>query len=486
MLPGGVPDTVPDVLAWALGRWGAEHLVLEDREGGVRLGELATRVAAGAVALRDLGVAPGDRVAASLPNDRTILELFLATTSVGAVWVGLHRSLAPPERAAIEDEADPALVVGEGGLAVADWLDAVGRRTGTPPAGSDTVPGAPAAIAYTSGTTGRPKAITHSHHNVVVPAASFAWCGRVAPGARVGVAYPLTILNLVIQSLLTALVAGATCCVLDRRDTDGILTGIEAHGVQQLSIVPATAHDIVHDHQGVRLPSLRRVLVGGSHVGADLAKEVGAALGVVVEHGYGLTEAPGLVTSGVAGDPLTAGKALDHIAVEVQDQDGRAVVGEAGEIVLRTRRSGPWAGVWTPPLGQPPVIRTGDVGSLAPSGELTVLDRRSELIVRGGSNVYPAEVEQAVAAHPDVDAVVVVGRPDDRLGEVPVALVQLHDGASTTAAELVAHCGARISGYKVPEIELVAGVQRNDMGKPDRRWAKALAGRLATDRRGDR
>lgn len=481
-----MPDTVPALLDFAVDRWGPDHVLLADRLGHVALGEVAARVGAGVAALRAFGVGPGDRVAASLPNDRTILELFLATASAGAVWVGLHQSLASPERAALETLADPTLVVGDGGVGVEEWLGAVERYGDAAPPARDVDPHAPGAIAFTSGTTGAPKGIPHSQHNLVVPAASFAWAGRVTPGTRVGVAYPLTILNLVIQSLLTSLAAGATCCVLDRRDTEGILAGIERHGVEQLSMVPATAHDIVHHHAGASVPTLQRVMVGGSFVTADLARRLGETLGVVVDHGYGLTEAPGLVTSGVAGDPITAGRALDHVDVDVIDDDGRSLVGEPGEIVLRARRSGPWAGVWTPPVGYEPEVRTGDAGRLEPSGELTVLDRRSELIVRGGSNIQPAEVEQALAAHTDVEVAVVVGRPDDRLGEVPVALVQLHEGARVTTFELREHCSARIAGYKVPEIRMVPTVQRNAMGKPDRRWAKALAAQSTTEPRGDR
>jgi long-chain acyl-CoA synthetase len=494
VLPGGVPNTVPGALARAIERFGPDHVALRDDLGAVTLGELAGGVARAVGALHGFGVRPGDRVAASLPNGRAIAELFLATQCAGIIWVGVHESLVGPERAELLGDCTPALCVGPDGVGAEAWRAACDAAPAADPGAAGVDPYAVGAIAYTSGTTGRPKGVLHSQHNLLVPAASFAFSGRMVPDQCVGVAFPVTILNLMMQAVLGPLVAGATTCLLTRRDAVGMLEQIAAHEVELISIVPTSAFDIVRlrpeERAGVR--SLQRVVVGGSHVGPELAADLARSLGVVVEHGYGLTEAPGLVSLGVVGDPLTAGMALPHITIEVRDESDRAVVGEEGEVVLAPRPSGPWAGVWRPPLGywgrddvpagHPRELRTADQGILEETGALTILDRRSELILRGGSNVYPAEVERALAEHPAVDGVVVIGRPDGRLGAVPVAVVTLRDGVAPSAAELVSYGRGRLAAYKVPEVVIVPTLKRNALGKPDRAWARAVA---ADDRNGE-
>jgi long-chain acyl-CoA synthetase len=496
-LGGGAPDDIAGVLRWATGRWGEDHPILEDQEGGVSLGQLVGRTAAGMSAVHELGVRHGDRVAATLPNGRTILELFLATTCTGAIWVGLNQNLAGSEREVLLADCEPALSVGTSGGASAfdadGWNGLVDTHLGAEPAWGAASGGDPGAIAYTSGTTGMPKGVVHSQHNLLVPAASFAWSGRVAPGARVGVAFPLTILNLVIQSFLSSICAGATCCVLTRRDTPGMLEQIVANRVDQISVVPATAHDLVNQPRSAVGTALRRIMVGGSHVRGDLLHQLADHLGVDTETGYGLTEGPGLLTLSQAEEPQTAGRALPHVSVAVVDGNGNDVIDEEGEIVVRARTDGPWAGLWRPPLGywarsdppagQPHALCTADSGVMDADGRLRVLDRRSELIIRGGSNVYPAEIERVLDSHPGVSAAVAVGRPDDRLGQVPVAFVELLPGTTVDAEELALLCHDRLAAFKVPEIEVVPDLPRNALAKVNRGWAKVRAEALGAERR---
>jgi long-chain acyl-CoA synthetase len=287
--------------------------------------------------------------------------------------------------------------------------------------------------------------------------------------------------------------AGATCCVLTRRDTPGMLEQIAAHRVEQISVVPATAHDIVNLPASTVRTTLRRVMVGGSHVRGDLLQQLADHLGVDAETGYGLTEGPGLLTLSQAEDPQTAGRALPHVSVTVVDDDGNDVIDEEGEIVVRPRSDGPWAGLWRPPLGywgrpDPPIgrphaLHTADAGVIGADGRLRVLDRRSELIIRGGSNVYPAEIERVLDGHPDVSAAVAVGRPDDRLGHVPVAFVELLPGATVDVVELTRLCRDRLATYKVPEVEIVPALPRNALAKVNRGWAKERANALGAQRR---
>jgi long-chain acyl-CoA synthetase len=490
-LPGGIPDSIAGLIQWSVSRFGPEHQVIEDGEGAVTLGQLQENVERGALALARMGVCEGDRVAASLPNGRTILELFLSAQVCKAIWVGVNQALAAPEKADMIADCEPTVFLGagtDGSTEIDSWLRLRSGSAAGPTSEFGLARGDVAGvIAYTSGTTGRPKGVVHTQHNLIVPAASFAWSGRYRRGSRIGVAYPLTIINMIIQSLLAALCAGATCCVLSRRDAAGMLAEISTHDVETISVVPATAYDMVQHHSALAATtrSLKRVLIGAGYLNGQVARDLGVVFGVEVEHGYGLTEAPGLVTSGRLEDRLTAGRPLAHVSVQVCSAMATCPTDEAGEIVLGPADEGPWAGVWTPPLGywDRPIRRfdrdgriwTGDFGAFDSDRRLTILDRRTEILIRGGSNVYPTEIEKALFDHDSVRSVVVVGRPDLRLGQIPVALVEV-EGDGVTGSELTDYCRARLAHYKVPEVLLVDEIRRNALGKPDRAWARELAG----------
>jgi acyl-CoA synthetase (AMP-forming)/AMP-acid ligase II len=174
---------------------------------------------------------------------------------------------------------------------------------------------------------------------------------------------------------------------------------------------------------------------------------------------------------------------VPQVEIAIRDESGAALPpGEVGEICVASARSGPFAGVWTPMLGywkrpeetaralRDGAYHTGDLGFLDPEGNLFIRGRRNELILRGGANVYPAEVERVLRSHPAVADCAVLGRPDPRLGERVVAAVVLAAGARTGEAELVAHCRAELARYKVPEsLRFVAALPRNAMGKVQKR-----------------
>jgi long-chain acyl-CoA synthetase len=198
--------------------------------------------------------------------------------------------------------------------------------------------------------------------------------------------------------------------------------------------------------------------------------------------GYGLTEAPTAVTmTDPASAPVagSAGRALPHVRIVILDDHGReAAPGEVGEICVGPTLDGPWAGVYTTMLGywnrpeasaaalQGGLLHTGDLGFLDADGELFVQDRRHDLVIRGGANVYPAEVERVLHDDPRVAACAVVGRPDERLGERVVAFVELAPGAVLDEDELRIHCTERLARYKVPEeFVFVDAFSRNAMGK---------------------
>jgi acyl-CoA synthetase (AMP-forming)/AMP-acid ligase II len=204
-----------------------------------------------------------------------------------------------------------------------------------------------------------------------------------------------------------------------------------------------------------------------------------------------MTEAPTAVTrtdGRAAPAPGLCGKAVPQVEIRVLDEKDQPVAtGEIGEICVAPRASGPWAGVYTPMLGywnkpdetaqalRNGVYHSGDLGFLDASGDLYIRGRRNELILRGGANVYPAEVERVLAAHPAVAASAVLGRPDPRLGQRVVAAVQLRAGAQASADELTAFARERVARYKLPEqIAFVSELPRNAMGKVVKRELEGL------------
>jgi acyl-CoA synthetase (AMP-forming)/AMP-acid ligase II len=408
---------------------------------------------------------------------------------LGAIWVGIPTALAPPERQFLLDDSQTRLLLEPDGA----WLQLLAD-------GDDTDPGvivdahAAAAIAYTSGTTGRPKGAVHSQHNLLLPGAVARSRGQYRDDDRFGVMLPLTLLNLICLGPLLAYQVGGTCVAIDRLDAPGLAAWIRDERVTTFATVPAILHGLL-THPDVRdddLATLRAPGVGGADCPEAFRELYRDRYAAEVTIGYGLTEAPTAVTmSDPSAPPVpnSAGRALPHVRVFTVDDDGRDLgPGEVGELCVGPARDGAWAGVYTTMLGywnQPEastealrdgVLHTGDIGWVDDQGEVFVADRRHDLIIRGGANVYPAEVERVLHEDPRVAACAVIGKPDEVLGERVVAFVELTadaispiDRPGDVAEELRAHCASNLAKYKVPEEVIVLGdhqsFERTPMGK---------------------
>jgi acyl-CoA synthetase (AMP-forming)/AMP-acid ligase II len=486
-----------------------ERLALVGRSGRFSYGELDRAANRAAHALAALGVRKGDRVAACLPNDVDIVIAFLGTARLGAIWVGISKPLAAPEKAYCLRDSGARVF-----LAPADVLESLAAQRESLPdlasavevapgsfarAGDETRPAleldphAPAAIAYTSGTTGFPKGAVHSHHNLLLPGAVAAASGTYGPELRQGVLLPLTILNLMVLGPLVAFQDGSALVCIDRIDAEGVAEWVRRERVGHFAAVPTILYDLL-THPGVRredLVSLRRPEVGGAECPEEFRALYRERFGKEVTIGYGMTEAPTAVTrsdGAAAPQPGLCGKAVPQVEIRILDEKDRPVPdGEVGEICVAPATRGPWAGVYTPMLGywnkpdetaqalRGGVYHSGDLGFIDERGDLYIRGRRNELILRGGANVYPAEVERVLAEHPAVAASAVLGRPDTRLGQRVVAAVQLAAGASAGAEQLAAFARERLARYKVPEqIVLVAALPRNAMGKVVKRELEPL------------
>lgn len=501
--PVTIPRTVAEVFDPVLAA-DPDREMLVARSGRLSYAQVDRLANRAAHALASLGVRPGDRVAGCLPNDVDVVVTFHGAMRLGAVWVGINRALAPPEKEYLLKDSGTSfllcdaptaeqlprggdagdvriLVVGQGMNADDDWHPALAAADETPLAG-EVDPFAPAGIAYTSGTTGYPKGAVHSQYNLLVPGAVLVAARGLGPSLRKGDSLPLTILNLQVLTTLLVAQAGGCSVIMDRADAAGIAEWIGDEQVTMWNGPPATLYSLatMEEIDADDLRSLDQVWVGGADCPEPIRTAFEEKFGVQVLSTYGLSEAPTVVTNDIPGGrhvPGASGVALPHLDVHIVD----------GEVCVGGRTTGEWAGVYRLMLGywEKPeataetlrggVLHTGDLGYLDDDGYLHIRDRKSLVIIRGGANVYPAEVERVVHELPEVAACAVVGIPDERLGERVMAAVELRPGASLTADELTTHCLANLAKYKVPERWIfVDEFPRNSMGKIQRRELVAL------------
>jgi len=464
--------------------------------------ELDAAADAAAAVFAELGVRPGDRVAACLPNDVDIVIAFHGAMRLGAIWLGINRALASSEKDTLLAVATPTILLADPDTAAAcasaawravsvDPADARGEWAAAldAAAGADRLPppdiDAPAAIAFTSGTTGLPKGIVHSQRNLMLPAASVVADRGYDESLRKGDCLSLTILNLQVLTTLLTSAAGGCCILTDRRDARGVAEWIERESVTLWNGVPALLYSMAADPgvEPAMLASLREVWTGGSACPEETRAAFQARFGVPLYQAYGLTELPTAATFEPVGGQHVEGSSgvpLPHLEVGVRDDTGRDLpTGTEGEVVIRGVASGLWAGAYTPMLGywrddhvEPSgseELWTGDLGVIDASGNLLLRDRKKLLIIRGAANVYPAEVERVIEGVDGVRASAVLGLPDPRLGQRVVAVVETDPGFRGTTDDILEHCRTHLARYKVPEQLLVIDeLPRNSMGKVQR------------------
>lgn len=472
---------------------------------------------AAAAFMASLGVGSGDRIAASAPNHPEIVIAFFAAMRLGAIWVGINRKLARAEKRFLLANSEAKIlladdeVLAELGncdevLALDDvvsieaaspdstWHQMLVRHAGSPRPAVKIDPWAPASIAYTSGTTGFPKGVVHSQHNmVIVPAVpqSMADAQELA-SHRYGTSTPLTILNLMILGPVAAARAGATHVCMDRVDPVGVAEWIGKEQISVTSCAPTTVYDMLTRPE-IRqddLRSLVRLAVGGATVPERLPALYYERFGCLPRVAYGLTEAPtGVAASDENADPAAPprpqgeiGPANPQLELQILDEEGQILQPEiSGEICFRAIRVGPFAGLYQPSLGywrnaaatakllHGGWVHTGDIGFKDQSGNLHVQDRRTDVIQRGGANIYPAEVERVLRLEPRVADCAVLGKPDARLGQIVVAFIQPTAGArgdATLRPALEEVCRENLARYKHPvEWHILEDLPRNPAGK---------------------
>ncbi|MFD4630411.1 long-chain fatty acid--CoA ligase [Streptomyces sp. NPDC058284] len=478
-------------------------LVHEETETTYR--ELHRRVLRLAHGLRSLGMGRGDRVAHLGPNHPSFVETLFAAGVLGAVFVPLNTRLTAAELAYnLSDAGATVLVHGtEQGATAAEAATEAGVRhrvalgasgasgaSGTAAVGYDELldgaatepldeavaPDDPCMIMYTSGTTGRPKGAVLSHANVTWNSVNVLVDSDLAGDEVTLAVAPLFHTAALNMTCLPTLLKGGRVVLLGSFDADTVIDAIEHHRVTGMFGVP-TMYDAMAARPrwaSADLSSLRTLNCGGAPVPARTI-ETYLARGLAFGQGYGMTEAsPGILLLDREQSAAKAGSAgLPHFFTDtrvVLPDGGEAPPGRSGEIHV----SGPnvMTGYWGRPadtaaaLTDDGWLRTGDIARTDDDGYAYIVDRVKDMYVSGGENVYPAEVERALLAHPAVRECAVVGVPDDTWGESGHAVVVLETGARTSAAELLAHLRDRLAKYKVPRSVAFAGsLPRTASGK---------------------
>ena len=471
---------VPDWLA-RRARTHREHPAVETPSGTLLYGELDARVARAARALRAEREEPaaGGLVAVLAANDAALCILSHAVPRAGGVLVPLNARLTAAEIAwQLRDSRTRLLLVDEEHRALADEALAEAERLGAPapalrPAEAFTGGGGATAVGpdearaeplvdldsvhsaiYTSGTSGRPKAALLTHGNLLASALGSAFHLGVRAEDRWLAPLPLYHvggLSILVRSVL----AGTTAVVHRRFDESAVSRALRGEGVTLASLVPAMLRRLLdHDRDLSPYPaSVRAVLIGGAGAAPELLSRA-EERGLPVAPTYGLTEAASQVTTlapgGASRRPRSSGQPLLGVSVAVDVDGRRAGPGEVGEILVSGPTISPGYLNAAPERREGGWLRTGDLGSLDADGHLTVADRRDDLVVSGGENVYPAEVEGALAAHPAVAECAVVGLPDERWGQIVVAAIVPAGDRPLRASELEAFLRRRLAGYKLP------------------------------------
>jgi fatty-acyl-CoA synthase len=488
---------------YGLGSWPARRARIGPAAVALRQGarevsyaELATRVSRLAAALAERGVGHGDRVAYLGPNDIATFEVFFATARLGAIFVPFNIRLSAPEIAVLVADAQPTVLVYGPELAqlVADvdpaahgvgtvvslagagegsylglYTDAPCSRPTTDVALSDD-----AVILYTSGTTGRPKGAVLTHANLTFNTMNQLAHADVLSTDTALCISPLFHATGLGQVSLPTMFKGGTVVVVPKFDPSTVLGLIARLRIASFSAVP-TMLQILCDHEdfaGTDLGTLRYVIYGGSAI-AERVAVAWQRRGVHIQQGYGMTEAsPGVYlapAAGAAQRPVSIGVPHFFTDVTFDPSVDEPLPGTSGELLVR----GPnvFRGYWQRPADTENAFtggwyRSGDVIRVDEDGWAYVIDRTTDLIISGGENIYPSEVEEAISALPGVLDCALIGVPDERWGEVGAAFVVSSAADAWSEESLRAALSRTIAGFKIPKyVHFVDELPRTATGK---------------------
>ncbi|WP_336033575.1 long-chain-fatty-acid--CoA ligase [Geodermatophilus sp. FMUSA9-8] len=463
---------------------------------------LSGQVAAG---LRAAGLRRGDSVALQLPNVPQFVLTYFGALKAGMTLVPLNPLLKAPEVAYhLSDSGAKALVTFDafadeavkgaaeaGGVPV--WVVSAGQAAAPPDttpfdelvaagAGGDPAeveqmsPEDTAVIIYTSGTTGRPKGAELTHFQAYMAASVAAETFAYREDDVSMAVLPLFHVFGLSSVMNCAVRSAATLVLVPRFDVGAVLDAMEQHRVTVFCGVPTMFVALMHaDLTGRDVSALRICVSGGASIPGEVIKGFEAAYPATILEGYGLSETAAIATFNRSAEErrvMSIGKRLWGCEVRVVDgQDAELPRGpeHVGEIVLRGHN------VMKGYLGRPDAtaeamrggwFHTGDLGYQDDDGFFYIVDRKKDLVIRGGFNVYPREIEEVLHEHPAIREAAVIGRPDERLGEEVVAFVSLRPGATAEPADVIAFCKERLAAYKYPrDVTVVDELPKGPSGK---------------------
>jgi len=463
--------------------------------------EFNRRVNRLANALPSIGIKRGERVAALFPNNPEFLELLFAAGKIGAIMVPLNFRLAPPELAyELDDSGATVLVytnefafqagelkglakgikhyvaVGGGNEGDTDYESWIAEFPDTEPVVEPEVTlDDPHFIMYTSGTTGRPKGAVLTHGNTVWNGVNAVLSFTLSEADTNLVAAPLFHIGGLSAAATPIIYSGGKVVLTRFFVPDQVIDAIGKHSVTTMFGIPIMflLMSMSEKFDSGDFSSIRVMIAGGAPVPVPLIEKY-QEKGVVFSQGYGLTETAPAVSALPEDDAMrkrgSAGKPLFHVDIRIFDENDNEIPwDETGEIVVK----GPnvFKEYWNMPEETAETLRggwfhTGDMGRFDEEGYLWIVDRKKDMIISGGENIYPAEVEDVIHAHPKVADVGVVGMHDKKWGESPLALVVVMPGEELTGEEIIAFTRERLASYKTPkQVIFVDELPRTPTGK---------------------
>ncbi|MGJ0239782.1 AMP-binding protein [Novosphingobium fluoreni] len=512
----GLDHTLPKVIAHVARAYGDKPFCVDESGRVTSFAAFERRVAGLGARLLDLGVRMGDRVAILAPNSSEWVVAASAIESIGAMMVPINTRFKGPEiqyalaRAGVvvlftvgeflgTDYAGMTIEAGGGpgtdgrpirdlpGLTTLIRLDEPGfapdqvddqARARFEIAAAAVTPDTTADLMFTSGTTGRPKGAMHGHGQALWMTSLFSTSNDLGPDDRTAIVNPFFHSFGYRSGWVSALMGGMTMWPVSTFDPGALLELIEREKITQLSGAPTVFYSLMQHPDFARrdISSLRSGHTGGAKTPPEIIRAGYDKLGFdIFLTSYGQTESTAMISTNHPGDPIdailyTVGRPIPHTEVKIVSPEGEEMPqGEQGELLVR----GPnvMQGYFDDPEQTAKTVvdgwlYTGDVARIDEDGRLRILDRLKDVVIVGGFNAYPVEIEIMLGSHPDIVEAAIVGLPDERMGEVTAAFVIPRSGATIEQADLTAWCRERMANYKVPRhLFVVDDMPRTPLGK---------------------
>lgn len=475
---------------WSIAERDPERVALRSPSRQLTYGELQEASARFAGAVWGSGLRPLERVVLIAPSVVEFPVAYLGLHAAGVSVITMNTMSTGPEIGYVLDDSEASLVIAwhecqdaasaaarERGIAF--WCLHDGAQLDADPLASphDHAPDDTAIILYTSGTTGRPKGVELTAANLVDTTASFVPVLNLTSEDRFGTGLPLFHVYGQAVVMNTVLVQGASLSLLSPFEPTAMLQMVRRDRLTVLAGVPtmwnAMLHAATEEFGAADFEQLRLATSGGASLPVEVMRAFHDRFGCTILEGYGLTESTGAASFNDINRPQkagTVGPALPGTSIEVRGVDGAVLAsGEVGEVflkgptIMKGYRNRPDATAADLQAGW---LKTGDLGALDEDGYLSIVDRAKDLIIRGGYNVYPREVEEVLYEHPGIVEVAVVGVPDEHFGEEVAAVVAVRPATHLTGEKLRTWAKVRLSAYKVPRLyQFVDALPKGATGK---------------------